>query len=215
MIKKGRGFACIYFGMGNTAKPNPASAYVEMAEDGSVLVRSGAADLGQGSDMALTQITAETLGLEPQSVSIISADTLTTPVAGNSSASRQTYVSGNAVRLAAEEAKKILLREASELLESNLDDLVLEKGQIYVIGSPDRGISIQEVCASLRGRGELISASGYFNPPTPTCWTRRPEPGFPTAPITTPPRWWKCRWTMRPASSRCSGWWPATTWAGW
>ena len=59
MKKRGQGLASIYFGMGNTAKPNPSSAYVELLEDGSCVVLCGAADLGQGSDTALIQIAAE------------------------------------------------------------------------------------------------------------------------------------------------------------
>jgi len=165
--KKGYGIACIYFGMGNTAKPNPASAYVELLEDGSCLIRSGAADIGQGSDMALCQIAAMTLGLEPERVFIESADTLTTPEAGISSASRQTYVSGNAVRLAAEEIKKVLLKESEKILEARLEDLIIKSGRVFVAGAPDSGVAVAEVCQGLRSRGLLTSAWGSFNPPTP------------------------------------------------
>lgn len=167
MKKRGRGLACIYFGMGNTAKPNPSSAYVELLEDGSCLVRCGAADLGQGSDTALVQIAAMTLGLNPEVVFIESADTLTTPEAGMSSASRQTYVSGNAVRIAGEKVKEIILQQAEEELEASREDLVIVDGLVYVQGAPDAGITVEEICRRLRGRGVLTSAWGSFNPPTP------------------------------------------------
>lgn len=166
MIRRGRGIASIYFGMGNTAKPNPSSAHVELVEDGSALVRSGAADLGQGSDTTLCQIAAETMGLSPERVSIISADTLTTPEAGNSSASRQTYVSGQAVHLAAREIMEIVLKEAAGLLEARMEDLVARDDRIFVVGSPDRGLETAQVCRSLRAKGVLTQASGHFNPPT-------------------------------------------------
>ncbi|MEW5725269.1 MAG: molybdopterin cofactor-binding domain-containing protein [Thermodesulfobacteriota bacterium] len=166
MKKRGRGLACIYFGMGNTAKPNPSSAFVEMLEDGSCIVRCGAADLGQGSDTALSQIAAEALGIAPEKVILKSADTLTTPEAGMSSASRQTYVSGNAVRLAAGQVRDMLLKGASELLEARAEDLTIGRDLIFVKGSPDRGLPVGEVCQKLRSQGILTTATGSFSPPT-------------------------------------------------
>jgi len=167
MKKKGRGIASIYFGMGNTAKPNPSCAYVELLEDGSCVVRCGAADLGQGSDTTLSQIAAEALGLSPERVSIKSADTLVTPEAGVSSASRQTYVSGNAVRLAAEEIRALLLQEAAEEMEARAEDLTIRKDLIFVKGSPEKNFRVPEVCQKLRAKGVLTGGTGTFNPPTP------------------------------------------------
>ena len=164
---RGKGFASIYFGMGNTARPNPSSAYVELLEDGSCVVLCGAADLGQGSDTALIQIAAETLGLSPERVSIKSADTQVTPEAGVSSASRQTYVSGNAVRLAAEEVKKIILEEAATEMEAYTPDLIIRKDRVFVKGSPENHLKVGDVCQKLRSKGILTAGSGTFNPPTP------------------------------------------------
>ena len=68
-----------------------------VAEDGSVIVRSGEVDYGQGSDTIFCQIVAEELGLRYDEIQLITADTFTTPNAGPTSASRVTYVTGNAV----------------------------------------------------------------------------------------------------------------------
>ncbi len=179
MKKRGVGLACIYFGMGNTAKPNPSSAYVELLEDGSCLVRCGAADLGQGSDTVLVQIAAMALGLKPEVVFIESADTLTTPEAGMSSASRQTYVSGNAVRIAAEKVKEIILTQAEDDLEARGEDLVIFDGVVYVQGAPDSGITVEQICRNLRSRGILTSAWGSFNPPTPEMLDQETGAGIP------------------------------------
>ncbi len=166
MKKRGKGISSIYFGMGNTAKPNPSSAYVELLEDGSCIVRCGAADLGQGSDTALSQIAAEALGISPEKVSIRSADTLNTPEAGVSSASRQTYVSGNAVRLAAEEVRQVVLEEAARLMEARRDDLLIQADGVFVMGSPERRLAMGDLCQEIRKRGILTSATGSFSPPT-------------------------------------------------
>jgi CO/xanthine dehydrogenase Mo-binding subunit len=179
MKKKGRGFACIYFGMGNTAKPNPSSAYMELMEDGSCIVRCGAADLGQGSDTALIQIAAETLGLPVENVSIKSADTLVTPEAGVSSASRQTYVSGNAVRLAGEQIREILFRHVANELEALFEDLVVKEGRIYVEGSPGVFRKVEDTCRELRAQGVLTTGSGTFTPPTPEALDLETGAGIP------------------------------------
>lgn len=179
MKKRGWGIASIYFGMGNTAKPNPSSAYVEVLEDGSCVVRCGAADLGQGSDTALCQIAAEALGVSPERVSIKSADTMVTPEAGYSSASRQTYVSGNAVRLAAEEVRRLLLREAANEMEASEEDLTIENDLIFVKGSPSKNLKVSDLCQRLRARGVLTHGAGWFNPPTPEALDPETGAGIP------------------------------------
>jgi len=74
---------------------------LKSAEDGSVILRSGEVDYGQGSDTIFCQIVAEELGIRYDSIQLITADTFTTPNAGPTSASRLTYVTGNAVLKAA------------------------------------------------------------------------------------------------------------------
>ena len=165
MKKRGRGIACTYFGMGNTAKPNPSTAYVEI-EGGSAIVRCDVADIGQGSSTALAQIAAEVLGISLERVTLVCGDTMAAPEAGISSASRQTYVSGNAIRLAAEQAKKVLLQEAALGLEVDPRDLEAREDRIFVVGSPERYISTEEVCSRLWSRGNLISGTGSYDPPT-------------------------------------------------
>lgn len=167
MKKRGWGVACTYFGMGNTAKPNPSSAFVEVCEDGSAIVLCGVADIGQGSDTALGQIAAETLGISPERVNVVSKDTMVAPEAGITSASRQTYVSGNAIRFAAEQAKKILLKEAAEYMEENLIDLESKDNRIFVKENPGKYLTIEEVCTRLRKRGILVTGTGTYTPPTP------------------------------------------------
>ena len=109
MKKRGTGIGCMWYGIGNTGLPNPASAFVEWLDDGTANLLVGCADIGQGSDTILAQIVAEELGIGAENVMVTSADTLVTPEGGATSASRQTYISGNAARLAAKEAKQVAL----------------------------------------------------------------------------------------------------------
>jgi len=160
------GIGTMFYGIGNTGHPNPASAFVEILADGTAIVLSGAADIGQGSDTVLVQIAAEELGISIEEVCIVSADTGVTPESGHTSASRQTYISGNAVRSAAREAKRVLLESAAEELETSVEELVAQGGKIYPSKEPDRWLSIREVAGRCRREGLLAIGSGFFNPQT-------------------------------------------------
>jgi CO/xanthine dehydrogenase Mo-binding subunit len=164
MKKRGKGIGCMYFGIGNSGRPNPSSAFVDVLDDGSALVICGAADMGQGTNTALAQIAAEELGLRTEEVNIRWGDTMSTPDAGASSASRQTYVSGNAVRMAAAQAKQNVLAEAALMLDTDSTDLEMMDGVITDKKS-GRQISFREAVKSMRGKGILAVGTGYFNPP--------------------------------------------------
>ena len=98
MKKRGIGIGCMFYGIGyGFSRQDISSATVEICEDGSVIVRSGEVDYGQGSDTIFCQIVAEELGIRYDAVQLVTADTFTTPNAGPTSASRVTYVTGNAM----------------------------------------------------------------------------------------------------------------------
>lgn len=166
MKRRGMGIGTMFYGIGNTGHPNPASAFVEILADGTAIVLSGAADIGQGSDTVLAQIAAEELGISLEEVCIVTADTGVTPESGHTSASRQTYISGNAVRAAAREARRVLLQAAAEELETSVEELAAKGGRIYPSKRPDRWLSTREVAARCRREGLLAIGSGYFNPQT-------------------------------------------------
>jgi len=165
MKLRGRGTASIYYGIGNTGKPNPSSAFVEVMEDGSATVYCGAADMGQGSTTVLAQIAATELGISLDRIHVVVADTGITPEAGVSSASRQTYISGNACRIASAQAKEVLLNRAVELLDEPVDNLVVTDGIIHVANDPERSVPISDAAAACRAIGRLAVGSGSFNPP--------------------------------------------------
>ncbi len=89
-----------------------ATARVTLSADGAT-VFVGAAEVGQGVTTVLTQIAAETLGLPPARIRVVSDDTATVPEAGSTSASRQTFVAGNAVRLACARVRRKLTTRAA------------------------------------------------------------------------------------------------------
>lgn len=155
----------MWYGIGNTALPNPSSAFVELLDDGSAIVLTGCADIGQGSDTVLAQIAADELGIHFDDVRVISGDTGVSPDAGATSASRQTYISGNAVQLAAQEAKQVLMLEAVEMLGTPATELELKNGVVLRNGNPT-GCYVRELIKKCRTKGRLTLGSGRFNPET-------------------------------------------------
>ena len=109
-LRRGVGVACMWYGIGNTSMSNPAEMEIGVARDGSFTLFSGALDIGQGSNTIMTQIAAEALGVPASRIRLVTGDTDLTLDAGKTSASRQTFVSGNAVRLAAEDLRAQLAR---------------------------------------------------------------------------------------------------------
>lgn len=167
MKRRGRGIACIHYPIGFTSYPNPGSAYVKVHPDGTVVVMTGAADVGQGSTTALAQIAAEALGVSLDKVIMVTADTERTPYDIGSVASRVTYIVGNAVKRAAEEAKTVLLQAAAELLEASPDDLDVSDNRIYVRGAADHAISVAEAAQTAYFRqGKVPQGAGSYNPET-------------------------------------------------
>lgn len=166
MKRRGVGHGCMWYGIGNTGLPNPASAYVEVLDDGSVIVLTGCADIGQGSDTVLSQIAAEELGIDLEAVHVTSADTEVTPEAGATSASRQTYISGNAVRKAAKEAKAVLKTEAADHFDTTEDNIVFANNTVSVKDEPEQNFDFVELVEKCRSKGILTLGSGWFNPKT-------------------------------------------------
>jgi CO/xanthine dehydrogenase Mo-binding subunit/aerobic-type carbon monoxide dehydrogenase small subunit (CoxS/CutS family) len=100
-VRRGVGVGAMWYGIGNTSLPNPSTIRIGVRRDGRYVLFSGAQDIGQGSSTILAQIAADALDVGLDAIDLVSGDTDRTADAGKTSASRQTFVSGNATRLAA------------------------------------------------------------------------------------------------------------------
>jgi CO/xanthine dehydrogenase Mo-binding subunit len=165
-LRRGVGIGSMWYGIGNTGVQNPSSARVEMDAQGKVTLFSGAADIGQGSSTVLAQITAEILGIEPSEVCLVIADTRCTTNAGATSASRQTYISGNAVKEAAGKLADVLLTEAVDVLKTPKSLLVLEDGFVVDSRHSDRRVPLSKLAKRAHDRGRPMTWQGYFDPET-------------------------------------------------
>jgi len=167
MKKRGRGIACMFYPLGFTSYPNPSSAFVKVNPDGTAVVLTGAADVGQGSTTVLAQIAAEELGIPYEHVTLVTADTERTPMDAGSVASRVTYIMGNAIRKAAAQCKEILFQCAEQELGVMREGLEAADGVIRLKAFPEKALPIGEVARKselLKGRPAV--GSGTYNPPT-------------------------------------------------
>ncbi|HOW36348.1 MAG TPA: molybdopterin-dependent oxidoreductase [Candidatus Omnitrophota bacterium] len=145
-----------------------AGSIIKIEEDGSVYLFTGAADTGQGSNTALSQIAAEELGVSYTRIKCTAADTEITPFDTGSFASRVTFISGNATKNAATDAKKQILNIVAEEHKMNADELdikaeqVINKKSSSVIMNFDKAL---ELCYSFN-YGRQIIGRGSYNPKT-------------------------------------------------
>ena len=109
-MRRGVGVAAGWYGCGNTSLPNPSTIRAGLRPDGQVVLHQGAMDIGQGANTVISQVFASALGLAADRLVLIGADTDVTPDAGKTSASRQTFVSGNAAKLCGAALRGEILR---------------------------------------------------------------------------------------------------------
>ncbi len=131
--RKGKGVAM--GGKQNTPRGR-SEAEVLVHEDCSIEVLYSADEQGMGSETVMTQIAAEEFQVPPSQIRIKRGDTAVTPYDTFSASSFTTYNTGNALRLACQDAIRQILEAAAKRLEASRDDLTLENGQIRVKGSP-------------------------------------------------------------------------------
>jgi CO/xanthine dehydrogenase Mo-binding subunit len=120
---------------------------------GNVTLYTGCADIGQGSTTVLAQIAAEVLGIKPEDIRLFVADTRCTTNAGATSASRQTFISGNAVMEAAGKLADVLLTEAVNKLGIPKSSLVLAGGCVVDSGNPDSKVELSVLAQHANQKG--------------------------------------------------------------
>ena len=98
--------------------------------DGTVTVRPGKVEIGQGILTALIQMVAEELDVAPERIRLVPADTTLSPDEGITSGSRSIQESGIALRFAAAEARELLLARAAQKLGATLEQLTVEDGTV-------------------------------------------------------------------------------------
>lgn len=161
-VKIGKGVVIIQQGSGLPGL-DMANAAVTMFGDGTFMLLSGGTDLGTGLDTVVVKIAAETLCTTMEDISVIAADTDVAPFDTGAYASSGTYFSGGAARNAALEMKKLLLREAAEMLGEPEENLHLEFPS-RVMSRSGCFVTYEQIARRTQsgtGSGQL-TASGHF-----------------------------------------------------
>jgi xanthine dehydrogenase molybdenum-binding subunit len=141
------------------------NAIVNMNEDGTVTLMTGAAGLGTGAHTALAQIVAEELGVRFEDVSVVHGDTDIVPWDIGAFASHTTYMVGRAAQMAASQVRQQVLERAAERLEVAVEDLEARLGVIAVRGVPAKQITVREAVAAARGiPAAHLVATGTYTP---------------------------------------------------
>ena len=151
-LRRAWGFAAAYknTGLGGGA-PDKSGAEVELYPDGMLEVRTSAAELGQGLVTVLQMIIAEELSVLPSRVKVLVMDTDLTPDGGPTTASRQTYVTGNAARLAAQTLRKAIVSTLAEKFDQAPERVAFSDGLVQVDG---HSIPLGDVVAEMKAMGQ-------------------------------------------------------------
>ena len=163
-LRVGRGLACNFQPYGRIVWLHDwSSAWVGFEMDGSLVVRCGVPDVGGGQASSLGQIAAEVLGVDFDRVSLHISDSALTPLAGTTTASRQLYMSGNAVLKAARELRAQILAVAAPLLGADATSLELADGA--VVTHDGRALPLPEVLGHCAKAGVPRSHLAVYHAP--------------------------------------------------
>ncbi|MBN4050903.1 MAG: xanthine dehydrogenase [Alkaliphilus sp.] len=146
-IKRGSGIATTFYGTGyGNGFKDESKVLVELKNDGKIVIYTGATEVGQGAKTVLAQIGAEVFNVTTDYVEVINEDTSITPDSGTAAASRQTYNTGGAVKIAAQKLRRKMIVRAKEKLElDSTEKLIMENGFIAIESDPSRIVSFSEI----------------------------------------------------------------------
>lgn len=167
--RKGVGMAIFCYKTGvHPVSLETASCRMVLNQDGSLQVQVGATEIGQGSDTVFTQMAAQTLGVTEDKIYIVSTqDTDITPFDTGAYASRQTYVSGKALKQTAQMLKEKIIDYGAYLLKRPAGELDIADNQVIAkaTGEPLLGLAplAEEAFYSLDKSVHITAESTFQN----------------------------------------------------
>jgi len=164
--KIGRGFSSTFQSYGRiTWFHDTSHAWVGIEMDGTVVIRCGVPDIGAGQSNSLCQIVAEILGVPLAQVTIYATDSAVTPLAGTSTATRQLYMSGNAVTMAADHVRKTLVGRAALEFGVSEEQVDLADARAFVKGDESTSIPFPDLVTKCAAEGLELAHLSQFNAP--------------------------------------------------
>jgi CO/xanthine dehydrogenase Mo-binding subunit len=166
-LRVGRGFACGMQPYGRSVFfADRASSWIGLERDGAMVVRAGVTDLGAGQAASLAQIAGDVLGVSVERTSVHIGDSALTPLCGGTFATRQLYMSGNAVLLVARGLREKLEPVAAELLGCDAGALEFRDDRVAPAGDAQRSIGLGELARAAEDRGVMPFHHATFHAET-------------------------------------------------
>jgi 4-hydroxybenzoyl-CoA reductase alpha subunit len=138
---------------------------IKVDRGGGVAVFCGSTDIGQGSDSILAYIVAEELGILPEDIRVVTADTDLTPVDLGSYSSRVTLMTGNAALQAAQRVRGPIFEAAARKLAVPVERLRAGSRRIWDAADPDRALAFVEAVVLAESEVGTLGAVGSYKPP--------------------------------------------------
>jgi CO/xanthine dehydrogenase Mo-binding subunit len=135
----------------STSTPSTSGASVRLNADGSAVLLTSSAEIGQGAHTSLAQIVGDVLGLPIERVSVTFPDTDVTPYDKSTSSSRTTFHMGRAAQIAAGQIRDQLLQAGAKALEARIEDLELRDLRLQVKGVPEKSLTFPQLFRAIFG----------------------------------------------------------------
>ena len=164
LIKKGYAIMPICFGISFTKTMlNQARSLVHVYTDGSVLITTGAVEMGQGVNTKMVQVAAKTLGIDESFVKINSTNTFRIANTSPTAASATADLNGKAVEIACLKIKERLLISTAEDLGVSESDIAFVKNEIYINGEKSK-LSWKDLIFSTYAKRVSLSEHAHYTP---------------------------------------------------
>ncbi|MFQ5926012.1 MAG: molybdopterin cofactor-binding domain-containing protein [Terriglobia bacterium] len=138
---------------------------IEARADGSVHVFTGAAEIGQGSDTIQVQLVAEELGIRPERIRLVAADTARTPVDLGSYSSRVTFMAGNACLDAARKLKQKIFEAVARCWSVSPEALCVRDERVFLAERPAQSFKFEQAVALALNGASSLRVEGSYAPP--------------------------------------------------
>jgi len=157
---RGKGLACGWW----TTTGGSSGVYVKINSDGTVALNTGAAEIGTAALTGAAQVLAEELTVDLADVSVVSADTFSTPFDFGAQGSRTAFAVGNACRAAVADLKQRIFALAAAQLGVEVEACALADKHVVADG---KRVSLADLArASQMTGGGLIAQGTFIAPPT-------------------------------------------------
>ena len=144
-IKRGKGFATTWYGIGKTGLLNLSRCITEVLPDGKVRVREGAAEIGQGVTTVMALMAVDEMNMPLNQIDMVDGDTAETPDSDITCASKHTFYTGNATLGSLRQLKKQLYKAAAKELGLPEDDFACKDGYVYSKSQKEKTISFSSL----------------------------------------------------------------------